>query len=45
MDKIDNDGDGFVTLEEMRNWIRFTHDRFVSVIAYEMYNTFSFGNN
>ena len=27
VDKIDNDGDGLVTLEEMRNWIRFTHDR------------------
>jgi hypothetical protein len=24
VDRIDKDGDGFVTLDEMRNWIRFT---------------------
>merc|ERR1712051_93910 len=30
VDKIDNDGDGLVTLEEMRNWIKFTHDRYTS---------------
>ena len=29
-DKIDSDGDGFVTLAEMRNWIRFTQDRYMS---------------
>jgi len=30
VDKIDTDGDGFVTLDEMRNWIRFTQDRYMS---------------
>jgi len=30
VDKIDTDGDGFVTLQEMRNWIRFTQDRYMS---------------
>merc|ERR1719430_2485177 len=30
VDKIDNDKDGLVTLEEMRNWIKFTHDRYTS---------------
>ena len=29
-DKIDSDGDGFVTLAEMRNWIKFTQDRYMS---------------
>jgi len=30
VDKIDSDGDGFVTLAEMRNWIKFTQDRYMS---------------
>jgi len=30
VDKIDNDKDGLVTIEEMRNWIKFTHDRYTS---------------
>ncbi|XP_059079403.1 calumenin-B-like [Tigriopus californicus] len=30
VDKIDQDGDGFVTYEEMRNWIQFTQQRYIS---------------
>lgn len=30
VDRIDKDGDGFVTFEEMRNWIKFTQDRYIS---------------
>ena len=29
VDKIDKDNNGYVTLEEMRNWIRFTHDKYI----------------
>ena len=30
VDKIDTDGDGLVTLDEMRKWIKFTQDRYIS---------------
>eukprot|EP00095_Tigriopus_kingsejongensis_P010610 maker-scaffold795_size96016-snap-gene-0.17 protein:Tk10610 transcript:maker-scaffold795_size96016-snap-gene-0.17-mRNA-1 annotation:"calumenin precursor" len=30
VDKIDKDGDGHVTYEEMRNWIQYTQQRYVS---------------
>ena len=30
VDKIDKDGDGFVTFEEMRDWIHFTQQRYIS---------------
>ena len=29
VDKIDKDNNGFVTLDEMRNWIKFTHDKYI----------------
>ena len=30
MDKIDEDGDGYVSVDELRNWIKFTQNRYVS---------------
>jgi hypothetical protein len=31
VDKIDKDNDGFITFEEMRNWIRFTQVRLLKL--------------
>lgn len=45
VDKIDIDGDGYVSFEEMRNWIQFTQQRYINEDVDRQWQQHNLGDN